>query len=301
MPIRVSCSCGQSLSVPDAMAGKSGKCPKCAGIIRVPAQSGAAPPSPAKASSTPKQAVAAAKPTKSAQPKPSTGGGGLDQLFAEAGLDKKKGPECPSCQAPIDPLATLCVKCGLNLATGQKTAGLAEPVAASDPAQFANRQLNEAKKSLVKEFEADEAAKFTGAPWWVSLAVVLGMLTIIAFGVIMVEGFGKDADGESLMAPETSLKGKIQRLGPNVLLVVGSLVSCFVIVMAWIATFAEAFRDKASQGLLCLLVPFYAHYYSYAGGKKMFSTMKILWGWTIVLIALVIGLVVTGTWQLLTS
>jgi len=305
MPIRVSCSCGQSLSVADAMAGKSGKCPKCGGIIRIPARSAATTPSPKpapKASAAPKQAVAEAKPSKTVQPKPSAGGGALDQLFAEAGLDKIKGPECPSCQAPIDPSATLCVQCGMNLATGQKTAGLAAPViASSDPAQFANRQLNDAKKSLVKEFEADEAAKYTGAPWWVSLAVVLGMITIIAFGVIMVEGFGVDADGESLMAPETTLKGKIQRLGPNVLLVVGALVSCFVIVMAWIATFSEAFREKASQGFLCLLVPFYAHYYCYTGGKKMLSTMKILWGWTVVWIALAITLVTTGTWQLLTK
>ena len=29
MPIKFKCSCGQVLSVPDKMAGKQGKCPKC--------------------------------------------------------------------------------------------------------------------------------------------------------------------------------------------------------------------------------------------------------------------------------
>lgn len=307
MPIRVTCSCGQSLSVPDAMAGKSGKCPKCAGVIRIPAQSSAAAaPSANSAKSSSSAAKPAsptsAKPTKTSLSSAATGGGGLDQLFAEAGLDKKKGPECPACKAPIDPLASICVRCGFNLATGQKIKGVEFEVESADPAQFANRQLNDAKKSLKKEFEADEAAKYTGAPWWVSLAVVLGVITVIAFGVILVESFGKDDDGERILAASSTMKGKIQRLPiPNALLVVGSLVSSFVVIMAWIATLSAAFREKAAQGFLCLLIPLYAQFYSIKNRKFMSSTMKIFIGWSVVWIVLAVVMITSGTLKHLTK
>src|SRR5579862_4513842 len=38
MPISLKCSeCGVNLKVPDRLAGKTGKCPKCAAVIVVPA------------------------------------------------------------------------------------------------------------------------------------------------------------------------------------------------------------------------------------------------------------------------
>ena len=292
MPIRITCRCGQSLSVPDAMAGKSGKCPKCSESIRIPTPVSNAPAAPATAGKAISQGQKKVKPVE-AKPAQS---GALDQLFADAGLEKKKGPECPSCKAPIDANAAMCVKCGFNLTTGQKVKGVAAE-ALVEVGRFSNRQLNDADKSLKKESEADEKAKYTGAPWWVSLAVILGLMTIIVFGVIMVEGLGPDEneDGLSLKAPETTLRGKIQRLPlPNALLFVGSIVSIMVVVMAWIATCATAFRDKIGQGFLCLIPP-YPHYYSFAHRKTMGSTMWILWGWTVVLIALAIGLTTTGT------
>lgn len=304
MPIRVTCSCGQSLSVPDAMAGKSGKCPKCAGIIRIPATSTNAATSSTGSQATGSQATGsqAGKTEKPPEKRPSPAslsspatGGALDRLFAEAGLDKKKGPECPACKSPIDPTASICVKCGFNLATGQKMKGVAVEVA-GDPAQFVNRQLNEAHLSLKKETEADEKAKFTGAPWWVSLAVVLGLMSVIAFGIILVEGRGMDSEGESLAAPMTTMKGRIQHLPiPNALMAVGWLVSSIVLMMAWIATTAAAFRDKVAQGFLCLIIPFFVHYYSFNKRSIMKSTMTILWGWSVVWIALAIGMFTTGT------
>ncbi len=113
----------------------------------------------------------------------------------------------------------------------------------------------------------------------------------------MVEGSGpeENEDGVSLRAPASTIRGKIQRLPiPNALMFVGSLVSGTVVIMAWIATCAAAFRDKVGQGILCLIPP-YPHYYCFANRKTMGSTMRILWGWTAVLIALVIGMINTGT------
>lgn len=303
MPIRVQCRCGQTLSVPDAMAGKSGKCPKCAEIIRIPAASSSGSTKPAGATKAPVQPV---KPTKSpnptaSQPKSPPVGGALDQLFADAGLGKKAGPECPSCKAPIDPTATLCVRCGFHLASGQKIRGVEifEPDA---PDAAVNRQLKEAKQSLKKEYDADEAAKFTGSPWWVALAVVLGVMTIIAFGVTLVEGWSRNADGDLVQAAETTLKGKVQRLPvPNAFMVIGAMVSSMVVVMAWIATTAAAFKDKVSQGILCFAIPFYAHYYAIKERKKMGGTMRIFVGWSVVWIGLLIGLFTTGTIQYLSK
>ncbi len=305
MPIRVTCRCGQSLSVPDAMAGKSGKCPKCEEIIRIPGASSQAASTATTSSASgkgaqpPQKAVkpARTKPTASGQAKPTAGGGALDQLFSDAGLDKKKGPECPSCKAPIQPGAMICVKCGFNLTTGQKIKGVAIE-SPKDPAQFANRQLSDADRSLRKETEADEKAKYTGAPWWVSLAVVLGLVTVIAFGVIMVEGRGGDeSEGVSLRAPANTIRGKIQRLPiPNAMMLIGALVSSMVVAMAWIATCATAFRDKIGQGILCLIPP-YPHYYCFVHRKTMGSTMGILWGWSIVLIASMIWMASNGTLQ----
>ena len=37
MPIKVSCSCGKTLTAPDAAAGKKAKCPACGQIVPVPA------------------------------------------------------------------------------------------------------------------------------------------------------------------------------------------------------------------------------------------------------------------------
>lgn len=39
MPIPVTCeACGKSLKVPDKLAGKKAKCPKCREIIRIPGE-----------------------------------------------------------------------------------------------------------------------------------------------------------------------------------------------------------------------------------------------------------------------
>lgn len=37
MPITFSCTCGKTLRVPDASAGKRAKCPACAAVVSIPA------------------------------------------------------------------------------------------------------------------------------------------------------------------------------------------------------------------------------------------------------------------------
>jgi hypothetical protein len=69
MPIKLKCSCGQTLTVPDALAGKTGKCPKCQAAIKIPSAAAGASeskPAPAKPAAT----TAAASSPKSAASKP---------------------------------------------------------------------------------------------------------------------------------------------------------------------------------------------------------------------------------------
>ncbi len=67
MPIKLKCNCGQVLNVPEAMAGKTGKCPKCQAALRIPAAASAtaAAPATAKPAAAKPAAAPAAKPAAS--------------------------------------------------------------------------------------------------------------------------------------------------------------------------------------------------------------------------------------------
>jgi hypothetical protein len=41
MPINAKCSCGREVNAPDAMAGKTVKCPQCKGALKIPGGSAA--------------------------------------------------------------------------------------------------------------------------------------------------------------------------------------------------------------------------------------------------------------------
>lgn len=96
--IRFACShCGHSVAVATAHAGKRGKCPKCGGIIEIPAAAAESP-----RAEPPVSTPAAAPPQHT----------------------------CPSCQATLKPAAVICVNCGLDLRTGKKLPGAAAPAVA---------------------------------------------------------------------------------------------------------------------------------------------------------------------------
>lgn len=94
MPVRVSCPCGKTVSVPENLQGKRIKCPQCQNPISVPVAAGA---------------VAAGGV-----------GGGMADLLNEVGFDKTRtANSCPSCKTELEPEAVLCVACGYNLETGR--------------------------------------------------------------------------------------------------------------------------------------------------------------------------------------
>ena len=130
MPIRVICQCGQTLNVPDNLAGKGVKCPKCQGAVRVPAAtgSGSVGASGAKAGAT---SASAGKPTAPGKPAAASKGAGkgaggadaLSSLFDQAGLTKREGVFCPSCDKSLPPGTAICVSCGFHLEQGAKVEG----------------------------------------------------------------------------------------------------------------------------------------------------------------------------------
>ena len=152
MPIRVTCQCGHNLSVPDSMAGKSGKCPKCQQIIKVPVaatpaksgQSAPNPQTPAKAGTpaAPAKATGApanAKGVQASAMAPATAAGGLGGLLDAAGLTQRTGRFCPACDAPAANTAVICVKCGLNFTEGTKLEGFQS----TEKKRFGNKRLND--------------------------------------------------------------------------------------------------------------------------------------------------------------
>ena len=93
MPIPVKCSnCGKTLNVPDSMAGKKGKCPKCKKVILVP--------------------------TADAEAASDAGGG------EGAGAKEAGGSACPNCGKKLEEGDVFCIGCGTNIKTGKRIDGV---------------------------------------------------------------------------------------------------------------------------------------------------------------------------------
>ncbi len=279
MPISVRCKCGHAMNVPDSAAGKVGKCPKCQQPIKVPggtASSGAAKPAVAKA---PAAKPSQAKPS-NAVPATATSAK-LDQLFAQAGLNESKGPTCPSCAQPIIPNSAICINCGFHFERGEKIEGVK---AVKQESEFDNLYLEEASRNIVRDQEAENRVKFAGAPWWVSLALVLGMCTVIFAGVTRIQA----ADLGEFAAEGTILFAFQKMPWVTLLPFVGVLVSSMVVLMSWIAVAVGGFRENAAQGFLVLFIPFYSIYYSIVNRIRLSTAANVhlLW-WGIYVVFLI--------------
>jgi hypothetical protein len=260
MPIRVTCQCGHTLTVPDEMAGKSGKCPKCKQLLQVPAGS----KNPASGSPKPQGIPGAAKPNAS---KPATSpvapatssAGQMAGLFDEVGLTQKKGRFCPSCDAQVTGDAVICVKCGFHLSEGKKVEGF--QVAASK--KFGNKQLNEAADMMAREQATETRLLGTGAPWWMLAAVLIGLAVFIGGLAIKMDAAtsGKISSIEPLARIQKAGYGPVAAASLGFAML---LVSSF----AHVALLVTAFMESAKQGLLFFFVPLYSIYY-------MFSRIKI--------------------------
>lgn len=275
MPIKLKCKCGQVLTVSDASAGKTGKCPKCQAAIRIPADTGTGASSTSTSSaptSSPTQKPTAGKPaapkpgqaSKPAAGKPApvkaaaarpvaSGPAQMDALFDEIGLKKKTGPTCPKCRGAISPNAALCTHCGFHLETGEQAIGYE---LASEKEEFNNPFLQEAANNMQSEIVSDERHAKAGTPWWMLASFLLGALCIAAAGVIIVDATMNEPE------PVGTLMGNLQRQKFGVVAgvtfaAVGTLISFF----AHLSIVVFAFYQSIGKGFAALLVPLFAFVY----------------------------------------
>jgi len=278
MPIRVTCQCGHNLSVPDSMAGKSGKCPKCQQIIKVPvaatpAKSGQSAPNPQAAAkagtpAAPAKATGApanAKGTQASAIAPAAAAVGLGGLLDAAGLTQRTGRFCPACDAPAANTAVICVKCGLNFTEGTKLEGFQS----TEKKRFGNKRLNEAA-----EIETEKRLLNTGSPWWFMFAGLMGLVVFIGGALVKMDATtsGKKSTVDTI--------ARIQQADWLSVLSASAGTACALIAsFASIAILFTAFSESAKQGLLCFFVPFYVIYYMFSriSSKRLFGTVMIFW------------------------
>lgn len=263
MPLRVNCQCGVALNVPDTMAGKQVKCPKCQKVIPVAASNAQVPNSAAAKPATPKSTT---------PPKASTSPGGQDVmsvLLDSAGLKKREGTFCPACDRPLPTGSAICVGCGYNLQAGSKIEGFEV-----ETKEFGNKRLAEAADMMAREVETEKRLLKAGMPWWMMLAIILGVLFMMSAILLKMD---VNTSGKVSSVPILA-KFQSASLGPVIAFSVGG-AACLVGLFALFAIQATAFKESIQQGLLCTLTVVYVFYYMFSRMKsrKLGSTVAIFW------------------------
>lgn len=260
MPIRVACQCGQSLNVPDAMAGKSGKCPKCQQVIRIPAAGGATSP---KTATGPKAQSAKAAPAAPSAPN------AMASLLDAAGIVQKSGTFCPNCDQPSKPGTVLCTNCGFNFAEGTKVEGHKS----LEKKQFGNKNLNHAVEMMARDELTQKRMLNTGFPWWAMVASLFGLLIFVCGALVKKDEAQTGRSNIPILA-------KIQAAEwlPVMAASAGAGLM-FIAIFAQFAILFTAFFESAKQGLLCMFVPFYIVFYMFSRlrSEKLVTTVVILW------------------------
>ncbi len=261
MPIRVACQCGQSLNVPDAMAGKSGKCPKCQQVIRIPAAGGAATPQSGAPGSKTAKAAAAAAPAQT---------NAMTNLLDAAGIVQKSGTFCPNCDQASKPGTVLCTNCGFNFSEGTKVEGHKS----LEKKQFGNKNLNHAVEMMAREASTQKRMLETGFPWWMMAAFLIGLLIFVGGALVKMD------EGQTGKRSTNPVLAKIQAADwmPVIAAAAGAGLM-FVAIFAQLAILFTAFFESAKQGLLCMFVPFYIIFYMFSRirSEKLVTTVVILW------------------------
>lgn len=266
MPIRVKCTCGKALSIPDAASGKVVKCPGCQKSLRIPGGASAAPTKTAPAKSAP--------PKPAPEPVPS----GIEDLLAEEGMNQIVEAVCPACRTEMKADAVLCVKCGYHKESGMqfdshKTAGV--------DIDHGTLALQKAAEDMLQAKQMQEKMlKGPGMPWW-ALALVLFLLgsglTIAVLAVNASRRVDQDFD--------------VNPLGLFMLL--AGVAFGLVAVGAYLMILVHAVQQTGKMGLLAILPP-YAIYYVFVNLRETWTYLAgvVVMG---TISAVLITLVLIGT------
>lgn len=140
--------------------------------------------------------------------------------------------------------------------------------------EFGDKRLVEAAEMMKREAETEKRLIGAGMPWWMMLAIVLGMLFMITAVLLKMD---VKASGSMSTVP---MIAKIQRanLGPVLAFSVGG-AAALIGIFAYLAIALGSFKESAKQGLLNLFAPFYIVYYMFTRmeARRLFSTVVIFW------------------------
>jgi hypothetical protein len=258
MPLRVTCQCGVALNVPETMAGKGVKCPKCQSVIAV---------------GTPAKTAPATKPTASKPAaKASASNASQDamaKLLDSAGLKKREGIFCPSCDRSLPPGTAICVGCGYNLEAGSKIEGFEVEVK-----EFGNKRLVEAAEMMAREVETENRLLKAGMPWWTMAAIILAVMFMMT--AILLKMDVKTSGNVSSVPMIAKLQSA--NYGPVIAFSAGG-GACLIALFALFAIQATAYKESIKEGLLCSLTILYSFYYMFSRlkSRRLGNTVMIFW------------------------
>ena len=230
MPIKVTCSCGQSFKAKDELAGKKARCPKCSQPLLIPTIE------------ADELRLEAALDAPKYNP--------LDDILSEEGIKPAHtGPVCPSCKEPVNPSAILCVQCGFNLETGEQVM-----VSDDDDEDLETAGMSETDKMIWKAEQeiqemplTAEGEKFGDEGDSYAIAIVMGIVMVALVGLSVFTIIQLD---------------QIQEF--NTTLVSGWMSFVFV-VGAVVSITITAFKERAREGYLCLTIV-YTEWYAVTRG-----------------------------------
>lgn len=258
MPLRVTCQCGVALNVPETMAGKGVKCPKCQSVIAVG--------TPAK--TAPATKPAASKPAAKASAS-NTSQDAMAKLLDSAGLKKREGIFCPSCDRSLPPGTAICVGCGYNLEAGSKIEGFEVEVK-----EFGNKRLVEAAEMMAREVETENRLLKAGMPWWTMAAIILAVMFMMT--AILLKMDVKTSGNVSSVPIIAKLQSA--NYGPVIAFSAGG-GACLIALFALFAIQATAYKESIKEGLLCSLTILYSFYYMFSRlkSRRLGNTVMIFW------------------------
>lgn len=259
MSIKIQCEhCQSSLTVNDKMAGKRGKCPKCGEVISIPA---------AEDDLRLEDPMEAAPPMETGDAGGGGGGGWganarspLDDLLDEAGVKAATtGPNCPSCNAEVQPDSVLCIECGFNFAAGRQ---MKTQVGYDDEARLEGMSENDkimakAERDIHESpIEIEEGSHGDGADsFLIALGMAVVFVLVVGVGIFIV-----------FVMDKVTTDSKVSW-------VISSGICSLMTFIAWVWLLIISFREGVGHGIGCFLCCIYQWYY--AGTRGLWTPLAL--------------------------
>ena len=127
---------------------------------------------------------------------------------------------------------------------------------------------------MAREVETEKRLLKAGMPWWMMLAIILGVLFMMSAILLKMD---VNTSGKVSSVPILA-KFQSASFGPVIAFSIGG-AACLVGLFALFAIQATAFKESIQQGLLCTLTVVYVFYYMFSRMKsrKLGSTVAIFW------------------------